>query len=128
MPSSPNSAFVQAVLGRGQRPRAGIHRYPAGEDLETARRHVLEIEGHRIGLRGQFEQRALVVVIGDQQLAQRPGAGIGGGIEKHEFVRPGQTGQRQHARQLAAADDADLHGCGARGSGSASTRSVWAVR
>jgi hypothetical protein len=120
--------LVQPVLRRRQRPRAGMDRHPAGEHLQAACRDVLEIEGHHIDLPSQFEQCALIVVIGDQQFAQGPGAGVGGRVEKHKLVRPGQPGQRQHPRQLPATDDADPHDWLARGSGSASTRSVWAAR
>ena len=99
--------FVQTVLRHAQGARARIHRHPTRQKFEAARRDVLEIESDHVRPLGELEQGTLAIVGRGDEFPQRPGTGIGGRIEKHKAVRPGMPGHGQHARQLAAADDAD---------------------
>ena len=58
-------------------------------------------------LRGEFGQRRLVAVVADQQRRELPGAGIWLGVHHQEAQAERRAGQREHARQLPAAEDPD---------------------
>src|SRR6185437_8363389 len=70
--------------------------------------HVLELEGHDIDRVGETRQRALVVIGGDRcegrNLHRRT---VGLGAENVTAIAKRSSGQRGHAAELAAAENAD---------------------
>jgi hypothetical protein len=100
--------FDQAVLRHGECRGTGTQRLQAGEDLGGAGRDVLELVGDDVDLSGEGGERRLVVIGGD---------GLVRGDLEGRALRIGTVdvgpeaeaggGQRQHAAELAAAEDAD---------------------
>src|SRR5690606_5213059 len=120
-----------AVTGDAQRLGARVHRDELREEGHGLGRHAFELEGHQIDIIGQAAQVLVVVVVTTQVLAQRLGTGVRRRIEEGETHAQRRTRQGQHAAQLAATDDTDLHSsgpCQERGSGFSSTVSVCSVR
>ena len=102
-----------------------MHRHPLGEIFDARQRHVLELKGDHIRPGRQPVQKGPIVELAPQTLGHRAGAGVSGRIEKQHPNTQGMPGQGQHAGQLPAAEHADDHVDGVRGSGRPSTCSVW---
>ena len=116
--------------------------------LRDTQRLDRRVTGHRGWNRGQRRDRDVFKLVGDDVAVGRQarnggriveGAGDDGRnlaagrirarVEEAEAERERVAGQRQHAPELAGSDDPDLHApAGLRGSGVASTCSVWAAR
>src|SRR5690606_20963911 len=89
----------------------------------------LEIERGHIDLFGKFLQLVEITPIGAQQRGDLPCTGILRAVNDEKAVAKRCAGERKHARQLAAAKNADgRHNYSCPGSGCASTLSVCSRR
>ncbi len=123
--------FRQPVLRQRQGSRRREHRHPRRQPAGAVGRHVFEIEGCHVDPLRECCQRVLIAVIGRQLRHELTGAGVGGGIQHQKAQTERRAGKRQHARQLAPAEDPDRgrrhEETGIRGSALSSTASVcWA--
>ena len=99
--------FGQAVLCDRQRARIREYRHALAQPLRGFGRHILEIEGSDIDLRRELGQCVFVPIIADDQRRELSGAGIGDGVQHAEAQTQRCAGERKHAGQLAAAENAD---------------------
>ena len=121
----------QPILRYRQRFRQWPHDNLVGQHARGFGRNVLEVERHRIDLRGKRLQLGVVRPFRHQQRRHVSGAGIRQAVH-HPTLHPQRgCGQRQHAGELPATQDAQ-HGRLARGhnrgSDWASTAWVWCSR
>jgi len=96
----------QAILGHRQRAGVREHRHALSQPVRRVGRHVLEIEGHRVDLACEFAQGGLVVPIGHHQRGDLPGTGVRAAIDHQRLHAERRAGDRQHARQLPATENA----------------------
>lgn len=94
-----------------------MKRNPSRQNVGYSRWHILEIEGHDIRPFSESFQLSRVVVIALDERRNLPGAGVCRRIENLETQAQWITGQRQHSRQLPAANDSNVHCTRLRGSG-----------
>src|SRR6185295_15573691 len=85
-----------------------------------------EFVGRQVDAAAEIREARFVEIVGVDVLAERRRAGFRGRIEEHEIEIETVTGEREHAAELARAEDADLHG--RRGSGFFSTARVCRAR
>jgi hypothetical protein len=101
--------FQQPVLGDFKGFRSGPDCNPCLKPLNRLDRHVLELIGDDIAQIRQLLEGCRIIVIGDNLgVGDLGGRGIAVGLENDgSEAQPGCGSMRQHAAQLAAAEDAD---------------------
>ena len=88
--------------------RIGQHRNARGEKRRGLRRHVLEFIGDDVDVGGEAVERFGVGVIGAGDAMHDVESGrVGSGREDVALEAEPRRGQRQHAAELAAAENAD---------------------
>ena len=134
MPSSAISCFsVSRSWDDGQAPRAGQDGGAGGEERDGRGRDVLELVGDDVDGGGEVGERRLVVVGRD---GARGGDGEGRALRIGAVDVAGEAelgrGHRQHAAELAAAEDADDHRRARpavhSSAGRSATAAVWSAR
>src|SRR5690606_15375472 len=84
-------------------------------------------EGRAVDPGRELAERALVAVVAHHHRHELRRAGIDGRIHDQEAETERRAREREHARELAAAEDAD-RGHGTRGSAASSPSRVWPAR
>ena len=99
---------MAAVLRDGDRFRAGRHPAMVRQLDQAGRRHVLEFGGDGGTGGAELLQRGVVGVVGLQvDIGHLPGGAGQIGVQHHDLVAHGARGDREHAAELAAAEDAE---------------------
>src|SRR5690606_14550357 len=102
------SLFGQPVLGYREGIGAWSERLPPGEEAGGIGRDILELVGHDIDGGGETGERRLVVIGGDRPVRRD----VESRTLRVRIVDVGsypetRRGERQHAAQLSATEDAD---------------------
>ena len=98
----------QPVLRDRQDPRVGQDRRARGQKSRGLRRHVLELVGDHIDIGGEAVERRVVGIVGAGDPMHHVESGrIRTGSEHVAFESKPRGREREHAAELAAAQDAD---------------------
>ncbi len=100
--------FGEPVLRDRQHLRVGQHRLARREERRGLGRHVLELVGDDIDVRGETVERRHVEIVGFGHAAHDlEGGRMRVGAQHMALEAEARGGKRQHASQLSAAEDAD---------------------
>ena len=99
--------LVLAILADRERSRRRRNANVVEQPLRGGRRHVLELERHDRATVRKAPQRFGVVVGALHQFRDVRGRRVGRRVEDLEAQPERRAGERQHARELPAAEDAD---------------------
>jgi len=87
-----------------------MERHPRGHDLAGLDREVLQLVRRALAALRQATERDLVVERADHQLRHRARGRLRRGIEAAHAEAQRVRREREHATELSAAEDRDLHG------------------
>src|SRR5690606_13754449 len=104
--------FLRPILAGGEHLGPRAHRLRAGQFSDRAERQVLELDGHHVDRARETGERVRVLVRRDGgEIGHLGGRPVGLGREHVAAIAEARRGERGHASELAAAEDAD-HGAG----------------
>src|SRR5262249_6613408 len=107
----------EAVLRCGNRRRRREHVDRLAQRLERCDGNVLYLEGYHVDSGGKLSERSRIVERALTRLRDLRARSIRRAIENGAIDAERITGEREHATELAGADDTYAGSCHARGSG-----------
>ena len=98
----------QSILGDRQHLRVRQHRRARGQEGRGLRRHILELVGDHIDIGGEAVERGVIGIVGaGDPMHHIEGGRVRTGSEDMAFESEARGREREHAAELAAAENAD---------------------
>src|SRR3990172_6921763 len=108
--------LCKSILRRFECGQWGVQGYTFSHSLRGENRNVLELVSHKIEAVGKSVECIIVGVVAYHVVAEMLSRSVRGRIEESKTQTERITGQRQHAPELAAPKNSDIH-VASRGSG-----------
>ena len=104
--------FLRQFILRDSDARGTREHFVTGlfQSFERSGVHKFVFQGDDVAAFGEFHQCGRVAPVADDGIRREPGGGTEWiFFQHHDFTTERQRGNRRHARQLSAADDAEPH-------------------